>query len=199
MTERPLCRDVSLRAARECLTDAASYAAAALLELRDAAGFALIALAQGPTTRAIERPMPAPSAEAEVRFAEMMLPSFAALFDARCEWSRETFGPGDRAAGVVAHIRKELAEIEAEPSDLEEWVDVIILAMDGAWRSAGADGAACFAAIVAKDAKNRARKWPDRRTHPLGAATEHVREPVCVCGDYPVTVGEPCAACAETP
>ena len=71
MTERPLCRDVSLQAARECLTDAASYAAAALLELCDAAGHALIALAQGPTMRAVERPMPPPSAEAEARLAAM--------------------------------------------------------------------------------------------------------------------------------
>ena len=51
------------------------------------------------------------------------------------EWSRATFGPGTRAMGLVDHIRKELAEIEAAPGDLGEWVDVIILAIDGAWRS----------------------------------------------------------------
>src|SRR3990172_1988827 len=42
-------------------------------------------------------------------------------------FSLNTFGPGDRAAGISDHIRKELTEIEAEPTDLKEWVDVILL------------------------------------------------------------------------
>ena len=104
MTERPLCRDVSLQAARECLTYAASSAAAAVHELRDAAGHALIALAQGPTMRSGLRPMSPPSAEAEARFAQ-----------------------------VMARAREAMAQHDA----------------------------------------------------------------LCVCGDYPVAVGEPCAACAE--
>ena len=70
MTERPLCRDVSLAAASECLVDAATYLRAALLELRDAAGHALIALAQGPTMRASMQPMPEPSAEARQQTAQ---------------------------------------------------------------------------------------------------------------------------------
>ncbi|MFA6691445.1 MAG: dATP/dGTP pyrophosphohydrolase domain-containing protein, partial [Saccharofermentanales bacterium] len=51
------------------------------------------------------------------------------------EFSEKTFGPGERTAGVCDHIRKELREILAEPDDLEEWADVTILALDGAWRS----------------------------------------------------------------
>ena len=112
MTERPLCRDVSLQAARECLTYAATAAAAAVLELRDAAGHALIALAQGPTMRAVERPMPPPSAEAEARFAAMC-------------------AAAAREAGAAT-----LGRIPLDPC-------------------------------------------------------------VCICGDYPVAVSEPCAACAE--
>jgi hypothetical protein len=111
MTDRPLCRDISLAAARECLTDAASYAAAALLELRDAAGHALIALFQGPTMRASMQPMPPPSAEAEARFAAMC--AAAAREAGAATWGRIPLDP-------------------------------------------------C----------------------------------ICICGDYPVTVGEPCAACA---
>ena len=126
MTERPLCRDVSLTAADECLVDAAAYLRAALLELRDAAGHALIALAQGPTMRCVLRPMPPPSAEAEARFAAMMT-------RAR-EWD---------AADVTRRAREAMAQRDAQ---LER------------------DPAA---------------------------------ESVCVCGDYPVSVGEPCAACAE--
>lgn len=47
------------------------------------------------------------------------------------QWSRKTFGEGKRTIGILAHIRKELAEIEAKPDDLEEWIDVVILALDG--------------------------------------------------------------------
>ena len=90
------------------------------------------------------------------------------------DWSERTFGPGERAAGVVDHIRKELREIEAAPGDLEEWVDVVILALDGAWRS-GASPRAIIAALAAKQAKNEARRWPDWRTAEPGKAIEHER------------------------
>lgn len=50
-------------------------------------------------------------------------------------WSTGAFGPGRRTAGVIDHIIKELAEIAEHPTDLYEWVDVIILALDGAWRA----------------------------------------------------------------
>lgn len=88
----------------------------------------------------------------------------AAFYDAKIAWSIATFGPGDRHAGILAHIRLELDEIAAKPDDLEEWIDVVLLAMDGAARAAGADGRAFVDALVAKDAKNRARSWPDWRT-----------------------------------
>jgi hypothetical protein len=90
------------------------------------------------------------------------------------EWSRQTFGPGDRAKGVVDHIRKELAEIEADPTDLGEWVDVVILALDGAWRS-GHEPHEIIGAIKAKQARNEARVWPDWRTAPANKAIEHDR------------------------
>lgn len=50
-------------------------------------------------------------------------------------WSYQTFGPGPRTLGVVAHIRKEIAEIEDEPEYLSEWADLVILALDGCWRA----------------------------------------------------------------
>lgn len=100
----------------------------------------------------------------------------AAILDAQIEWSRATFGPGARTAGVLDHIRKELREVEAKPGDVEEWVDLVILAMDGAWRSAGVTGEEFARALIAKHAKNRARRWPDWRTAPEGQAIEHVRE-----------------------
>lgn len=90
------------------------------------------------------------------------------------EFSLKTFGPGTRTSGVVDHIRKELREIEQDPLDLEEWIDVIILACDGAWR-AGFTAEQVAEQLAAKLAKNMRRQWPDWRTADPGKAIEHVR------------------------
>ena len=58
--------------------------------------------------------------------------------------------------------------------DLKEWVDVIILGMDGAWRS-GATPEQIVEAIVAKQTKNEGRTWPDWRTAPPDTAIDHDR------------------------
>ena len=91
-------------------------------------------------------------------------------------WSRTTFGPGARTAGVIDHIRKELDEIEAAPTDIGEWSDVILLALDGAWR-AGYEPGEIATAIALKQAKNEARSWPDWRHADPDKAIEHVGEP----------------------
>jgi hypothetical protein len=92
----------------------------------------------------------------------------------QAEFSARTFGPGARVAGVCDHIRKELIEVETSGGDLKEWVDVIILGLDGAWGS-GATPQEIIAAIVAKQAKNEARTWPDWRTVDPTKAIEHER------------------------
>lgn len=89
-------------------------------------------------------------------------------------WSLETFGPGERHKQVVAHIRKELVEIEASPSDLEEWVDVCILAIDGAWR-AGWIPEEIAACLLKKQRINQERSWPDWQTAPDDRPIEHFR------------------------
>lgn len=89
-------------------------------------------------------------------------------------WSHHTFGPGDRTEGVIDHIRKELTEIEDDPTDVSEWIDVVILALDGAWR-AGYTPEQIVAALVSKQEKNERRKWPDWRTATPGKAIEHER------------------------
>lgn len=90
------------------------------------------------------------------------------------QFSERTFGPGPRTQGVVDHIRKELDEILADPADLGEWIDVVMLALDGAWRS-GAEPIEIAAALRAKLVKNEARKWPDWRTADPTKAIEHDR------------------------
>ncbi len=90
------------------------------------------------------------------------------------EFSLKTFGPGKRTFGVLNHIRKELQEIEDDPTDVYEWVDVIILAFDGAWR-AGWEPQEILDAIVAKQVRNENRNWPDWTTYSDTEAIEHVR------------------------
>jgi len=54
------------------------------------------------------------------------------------EWSEERLGvtsdPVKRVGGLTKHIRKELLEIEQDPTDLSEYADIVILATDIAWR-----------------------------------------------------------------
>lgn len=91
------------------------------------------------------------------------------------EWSKRTFGPGSRAAGLCNHIRKELDEIRNAPEDIEEWVDVIILGIDGAWR-AGFIPEQIAAALEAKQLKNIRRRWPNWRDHAEDEPIEHIRD-----------------------
>lgn len=90
------------------------------------------------------------------------------------EFSQRTFGPGARVQGLLDHLRKELVEVEEFPGDIEEWVDVVLLALDGAWR-AGYEPIDIALAITEKQARNEARIWPDWRDVPEGKAIEHVR------------------------
>ncbi|MCB2412368.1 DUF550 domain-containing protein [Demequina sp. TTPB684] len=93
------------------------------------------------------------------------------------EFSLATFGPGVREAGVIDHIRKELVEIaDAETLEqaVQEWVDVIILALDGALRT-GVPAQEVLDAVLAKQQHNEAREWPNWRTQPKDRAIEHVR------------------------
>jgi hypothetical protein len=89
------------------------------------------------------------------------------------EWSERVFGPGQRTKGICEHIRKELAEIEQAPADLMEWIDVVILALDGAWR-AGHSAESISKALVEKFEINLKRKWP--MAGPENRAIEHIKE-----------------------
>lgn len=111
--------------------------------------------------------------QAQPQDADRTASVMAAHFHRQRAWSLKTFGPGNRTAGVLDHIRKELREIEVEPLSLEEWIDVAILAFDGAWRT-GATPEQIVTAWMGKQSKNEARDWPDWRTMPGDKAIEHV-------------------------
>lgn len=100
-------------------------------------------------------------------------------------WSHATFGPGERTNGVLDHIRKELREVEEANGESGEWVDVVILALDGLTRRlAYCNGdrndpnevaqIACNM-IIGKQTRNEARVWPDWRTMSPDHAIEHDR------------------------
>lgn len=104
-------------------------------------------------------------------------------------WSRATFGPGARTEGVLDHISKEIEEVRGSGGSPDEWVDLVILTLDGLTRqiwnesktSVGglysaeyAASAACHM-IVEKQSRNELRDWPDWRTAPKDKAIEHVK------------------------
>jgi hypothetical protein len=100
--------------------------------------------------------------------------SFFEHLSRQAEWSRNTFGPGQRTKGIIDHITKELGEVAADPLDLKEWIDIVILGLDGAWR-VGASPQQIIDALKAKQAKNEGRNWPDWRTADPDKAIEHDR------------------------
>jgi hypothetical protein len=91
-------------------------------------------------------------------------------------WSERTFGHSVRTVGITKHIEKELAEIRAAPHDLTEWVDVVILALDGAWR-AGYTPEQIVDAMAMKQAENFCRKWPPACACDPDEPSEHIRSP----------------------
>lgn len=91
-------------------------------------------------------------------------------------WSIKTFGPGYSQQRVLDHMKKEIAEVESasESEKLDEWVDLILLAFDGAWRSGAGVSEICDA-IQRKQLINESRQWPDWRLADTDKAIEHVR------------------------
>jgi hypothetical protein len=57
------------------------------------------------------------------------------LVQHQIDWSLSTFGEGAMTERVLKHIEKEIQEVRAEPYKLEEWIDIALLALDGAWRT----------------------------------------------------------------
>lgn len=107
--------------------------------------------------------------------SEVATGGLSAILVRQREWSSRTFGAGQRTQGISNHIRKELEEIAGDPRDVREWIDVVILALDGYWRAGGSPERVLLD-IDAKVKKNMARVWPaDSATRPEDEAVEHDR------------------------
>lgn len=93
-------------------------------------------------------------------------------------FSKAAFGPGERTNALCNRIKKKLDEIEsaqARTTRAEEFVDVVILALDGLWRT-GLTPEEIVEAIEAKQMQNELRVWPDWRTTAQEQATHSTRE-----------------------
>lgn len=90
-------------------------------------------------------------------------------------WSLDVFGPGGRVEGILDHILMEMVEVEEPDGALMEWIDIILLALDGAWRC-GNSPEEIAGALMAKQQINENREWPDWRTAEPGRAIEHIRD-----------------------
>lgn len=99
--------------------------------------------------------------------------NLAEYIAAQKSWSQRTFGNGARTVGICKHIQEELAEIQRDPNDVMEWIDVIILAIDGAWR-AGFDENKIVDSLLAKQQINFSRAWPSPQAEDV--PTEHIRD-----------------------
>jgi hypothetical protein len=92
-------------------------------------------------------------------------------------WALKVFGQGQRDSGLTKHIRKELDEILNSPGDIEEWIDVVILAFEGALRNAKSVNPVeeVIDCLQMKQDKNIARTWPDLVSQNHEEPIEHVK------------------------
>lgn len=105
----------------------------------------------------------------DVRWRESVLSLDRVVADVRA-WQAETF-PTATPASVVEHLRREVLELVADPTNTSELADVVFLAVGLAYEL-GVD----LATIVAdKLAVNRQRVWGEPDEH---GVVEHVRETV---------------------
>ena len=91
------------------------------------------------------------------------------------EWSLKTFGTGPRSLGIIEHIREELDELLEDTEELLEWVDIIILAADGAMRE-GYSPQQVADTILMKQDINEKRDWPDHKEFSPDEPINHIRD-----------------------
>jgi hypothetical protein len=108
--------------------------------------------------------------EQKLRYA---LSGLTVLLETQAAWSKRTFGDRERTAGILKHIEKELDEIRANPKDATEWIDVALLAFDGAWRSAGITPSEVALRLIDKVQLVRSRQYPAEG--PEDEPIEHIR------------------------
>jgi hypothetical protein len=115
-------------------------------------------------------------AKAQMEFSDR--PSdgrFQSFWDRHAAWSRSAFGPDVRGpVGPLKHLQKEADEAFANPFDLEEKADILLLLID-ATRTSGNTLSDLLTAAEEKLEKNRKRVWAKPDEH---GCFEHIRSDV---------------------
>lgn len=99
--------------------------------------------------------------------------------EAHNEWSARTFGRDRRPVSIINHIHKELKEVEAAPDDLVEWIDVMILAADGAF-IAGYEPTQVAAAVITDIELGITGTWQSAET-----VISHIKTALCILETSP--------------
>lgn len=112
-----------------------------------------------------------------VRIDKLEKSDLIKIIERQIDFSVKTFGPpNNNTWGILDHICKEIDEVAASSGNaIEEWIDIVILALDGAWR-AGFAADKIVDALIGKIELNEQRKWPDYRTAEPGKAIEHIKD-----------------------
>jgi hypothetical protein len=84
-------------------------------------------------------------------------PAWEELVREQREFQNELF-PTSSAASCAAHLAEEVQEVLAEPGNLKEWADCLLLVLGGAQRAAPSDED-FRAAVWAKMQECRGRTW----------------------------------------
>ena len=76
------------------------------------------------------------------------------------EFSDSAFGEGPRTTGIIEHLKREIVELEQNPLDQLEWVDIMFLSIDGI-RRLGYTPEQIVDFMEEKFAINKSRTWSD--------------------------------------
>ncbi len=98
----------------------------------------------------------------------------ADLADDQAEWSQATFGSDKERGpiGALKHLEKEAREAAANPSDVKEYADCLILLLDAS-RRAGFTLLDVVRAATEKMIENKSRQWPKPTVADM--PVEHIR------------------------
>jgi hypothetical protein len=118
------------------------------------------------------------SSKLKVENQELKIPKKTAeeLSTDHAIWSQLTFGADNKRGpnGPLKHLEKEVQEVIANQSDIEEYADCYLLIVDAA-RRAGFQFKELIGAADAKLQKNKKRVWPKVDESNLNEAVEHDR------------------------
>ena len=90
-------------------------------------------------------------------------------------WADKTFGINRGVLGRIKHIEKELIELKNNPNGPEEWIDILMLTLDGLGLI-GLSPENILEELYSKLEKCKNRKWPDWKSADPNKPIEHIRE-----------------------